>query len=186
MGVFFSIVCNARVSKLLPSPLHLPLLCRSALGGRIASFPHHDLFSIAACGICCSSRQGKTFVVAVPQTPTPSPSIIPINTTSEYRLCQLSLQHVVSLLSLLLPRVRYSFCTNLFKQLQRLHDPSKPNSTLSFLQAQIALYRNPTSYAHLVDALPAPLQHSSLVLLSRTASELTLGNSRSNMSGWMS
>ena len=117
----------------------------------------------------------------VPKTPSPSPSIIPINTTSEYRLCHLSLQHVASLLSLLLPRVRYTFCTNLFKQLQRLHDPTKPNPTLAFLQAQIALYRNPTSYANLVDSLPAAQHHASLVLLSRTAGELTLGNSRSNL-----
>ena len=37
----------------------------------------------------------------------------------EFRVYELSILYVTSVLSLLLPRVNYSFSTNLFKQLQR-------------------------------------------------------------------
>ena len=37
----------------------------------------------------------------------------------EFVVCELSISYVTSVVSLLLPRVNYSFSTNLFKQLQR-------------------------------------------------------------------
>ena len=44
---------------------------------------------------------------------------ISVTSEFEFRVYELSILYVTSVLSLLLPRVNYSFSTNLFKQLQR-------------------------------------------------------------------
>lgn len=44
---------------------------------------------------------------------------ISVSATFEFVVCELSIAYVTSVVSLLLPRVIYSFSTNLFKQLQR-------------------------------------------------------------------
>ena len=56
------VVCNARIPKLLPSALHLPLLRRPSLGGRILAVADHELHARTAHGIRHSSGQSKSGV----------------------------------------------------------------------------------------------------------------------------
>ena len=75
--------------------------------------------------------RGKSDDPAAPPSASPSPlndkdiretsvgQRISVSPEFEFVVCELSLSYVTSVVSLLLPRVNYSFSTNLFKQLQR-------------------------------------------------------------------
>ncbi len=95
----------------------------------------------------------------------------------EYVTKELSLPHLIGMLSLLLPKVNYSFSTNLFKQLQRLTITQFPAVLFMGL---IALYRNPTSCRGFLCSLDSPYSHDPLVLLCLGLCDLTAGISRMN------
>ena len=68
--------------------------------------------------MCLSSATAPSFVFFPLHTP--SSDTTEKQYSEEYVTVTLSLSHVLSMLSLLLSRVNYTFSTNLFKQMQRL------------------------------------------------------------------
>lgn len=126
------------------------------------------------------SQQPLEYVVLQEKTTALSSAhVISLNARTEFHVHVLSLSALVNAFSLLLPRVRYAFTTNIFKQLQRQLAASSEHELVTLLLGQIALYRNPSSCRQFFDALTTH-RHDALVCLSQAASELALGASRTN------
>lgn len=117
-----------------------------------------------------ASETPQTFVFFTCRDSIPPPE-------KDYVTLELSLPHLIGMLSLLLPKVNYSFSTNLFKQLQRLEITQFPAILFMGL---IALYRNPTSCRGFLCSLESPYSHDPLVLLCLGLCDLTAGISRMN------